>query len=66
LFNSPFSIFLFPFPFYLLSDRLVLGLPMPPYLAKFAKEFLGADFLIQNGYNLADAEAEYGPYWLTK
>jgi hypothetical protein len=48
------------------SQRLVLGLPMPPYLAKFAKEFLGADFLIKNGYNLADAEAEYGPDWLAK
>jgi hypothetical protein len=39
---------------------------MPPYLAKAVKEFSGADFLIKNGYNLADAEAEFGPDWLTK
>ena len=38
--------------------------PIPPYLAKFIKENLGADFLIENGYNLAEAEAEYGSGWL--
>jgi hypothetical protein len=48
------------------ADRLTLGLPMPPYLAEFAKEFLGADFLIKGGYNLSDAEAEFGPDWLTQ
>jgi hypothetical protein len=48
------------------SQRLVLGLPMPRYLAEFAKEFSGADFLIQNGYNLTEVEAECGPDWLTK
>jgi hypothetical protein len=48
------------------SQRLVRGLPMPRYLAEFAKEFLGADFLIQNGYNLSEVEAECGPDWLTK
>ncbi|MDR1095130.1 MAG: hypothetical protein LBL31_01930 [Spirochaetaceae bacterium] len=46
------------------SQRLVLGLPMPTYLAKFAKEFLGADFLRKNGYNLSEVEAELGPDWL--
>jgi hypothetical protein len=39
---------------------------MPPYLAKFAKNHLGADFLIKNGYNLSEAEAEFGPKWLTQ
>jgi hypothetical protein len=48
------------------SQRLVLGLPMPPYLAKAVKEFSGVDFLLKGGYNLADAEAEFGPDWLTK
>jgi hypothetical protein len=41
-------------------------LPMPPYLAEFAKEFLGADFLLKGQYNLSEAEAEFGPDWLTK
>jgi hypothetical protein len=46
--------------------RITLGLPMPTYLAKFAKEFLGADFLKKNGYNLSEVEAELGPDWLDK
>jgi hypothetical protein len=46
--------------------RLILEMPMPPYLAKMSKELMGADFLIKGGYNLADAEAEFGPDWLTK
>jgi hypothetical protein len=46
--------------------RLTLELPMPPYLAKFTKEFFGADFLIKGGYNLSEAEAEFGPDWLTQ
>jgi hypothetical protein len=41
-------------------------LPMPRYLAEFAKEFLGADFLIKGKYNLSEVEAEFGPDWLTK
>jgi len=39
-------------------------IPMKPYLAKFIKDKLGADFLIENDYNLAEAEAEYGLGWL--
>ncbi|MDR1095486.1 MAG: hypothetical protein LBL31_03780 [Spirochaetaceae bacterium] len=48
------------------ADRLVRGLPMPRHLAEFAKEFLGADFLRKNGYNLSEVEAECGPDWLNK
>ncbi|MDR0639273.1 MAG: hypothetical protein LBG27_10325 [Spirochaetaceae bacterium] len=48
------------------ADRLVLGLPMPSYLAELYKELLGADFLIKGGYNLSEAEAEFGTDWLTK
>jgi hypothetical protein len=40
--------------------------PMPPYLAKFAKEHLGSEFLMQCNWSLSEAEAEYGPGWLTK
>jgi hypothetical protein len=39
--------------------------PMPPYLAKFAKSHLGADFLVKGGFNLSEAEAEFGKDWLT-
>ena len=42
------------------------SIPLPPYLAKWAKKRLGAEFLIENGWNLSEAEAEYGADWLTK
>jgi hypothetical protein len=47
-------------------SRLIRSAPMPPYLAKVAKEKIGADFLINGGWNLSEAEAEFGPDWLVK
>jgi len=47
-------------------ERMLKKIPLQPYLAKFAKEHFGADFLIQTGWNLAEAEAEYGSDWLCK
>ena len=47
-------------------SRLIRTAPMPPYLAKVAKEKMGADFLINGGWNLSEAEAEFGSDWLTK
>jgi hypothetical protein len=47
-------------------DRLTMLLPMPPYLAKVAKEKIGVDFLVNGGWNLSEAEAEFGPDWLNK
>jgi hypothetical protein len=46
-------------------SRVIRTAPMPPYLAKLMKEKMGADFLIQGGYNLSEAEAEFGPSWLS-
>ena len=47
-------------------ERVRKQIPLQPYLAKFAKEHFGADFLINSGWNLAEAEAEFGSDWLTK
>jgi len=47
-------------------SRLIRSVPMPSYLAKVAKEKIGADFLIQGGWNLSEAEAEFGSDWLTR
>jgi hypothetical protein len=44
---------------------LLRMVPMPAYLAKYWKEKMGADFLLQGGWNLAEAEAEFGKNWLT-
>ena len=45
-------------------SRLIRTAPMPPYLAKVMKEKMGVDFLLDGGYNLSEAEAEFGSDWL--
>jgi len=44
--------------------RLIRSVPLPPYMAKVAKEMKGADFLVDGGWNLSEAEAEFGTGWL--
>jgi hypothetical protein len=48
------------------SIRIQNQIPLPPYMAKFAKEKMGVAFLINGGWNLSEAEEEYGPDWLNK
>ena len=48
------------------ASRLIRTTPLPPYLAKIAKEKIGVDFLLSGGWNLSEAEAEFGQNWLTK
>jgi hypothetical protein len=48
------------------AKKLRKQIPLAPHLAKFAKEKIGADFLIKYGWNLSEAEAEFGPDWLTR
>jgi len=48
------------------ASQIIRTAPMPPYLAKVAKKTMGADFLIKGGYNLSEAEAEFGHDWLSK
>ncbi|MDR2702270.1 MAG: hypothetical protein LBB72_07550 [Spirochaetaceae bacterium] len=38
--------------------------PLPSYLAKIYKEKVGVKQLIESGWNLSEAEAEFGPGWL--
>jgi lipopolysaccharide biosynthesis regulator YciM len=45
-------------------ERLMRQLPLAPYLAEFAKKRLGPDFLIEGGFNLSEADAEFGENWL--
>jgi hypothetical protein len=47
-------------------SRLTRSIPMPPYLAKIMKEKMGVDFLLNGGWNLSEAEAEFGSDWLSK
>jgi hypothetical protein len=48
------------------ASRLTRSIPMPPYLAKIYKEKVGADHLVNSGWNLSEAEAEFGSDWLSK
>ena len=45
-------------------SRLMRTIPMPPHLAKIAKEKIGAEFLINGGWNLVEAEVEFGQGWI--
>jgi hypothetical protein len=47
-------------------SRLLRTAPLPPYLAKIYKEKVGVKQLIESGWNLSEAEAEFGSDWLSK
>ena len=47
-------------------SRLMRSIPMPPYLAKIYKETVGVEPLVQSGWNLTEAEAEFGSTWLNQ
>jgi len=38
--------------------------PLPAYLAKVFRDKVGPEYLLKSGWNLAEAEAEFGPNWL--
>jgi hypothetical protein len=48
------------------ADRVWKQIPLAPYLAKWCKDMIGPEFLIQCRYNLSEAEAEFGKDWLTR
>jgi len=48
------------------ASRLIRSIPMPPYLAKVYKEKVGVKELIESGWNLSEAEAEFGENWLSQ
>ena len=48
------------------ARRLARTAPLAPHLADCVKRYLGAEALLSMGWNLAEAEQEYGPDWLSK
>jgi hypothetical protein len=48
------------------AGELMKTYPLEPKFALSVKRVYGADFLIEAGYNLSEAEAEYGKDWLHK
>jgi hypothetical protein len=47
-----------------LALQRAMVIPLSPWLAKWAKDMIGSEFLIQQGFNLSEAEMEYGQDWL--
>ena len=45
-------------------ERLMKTIPLPSYHAKVIKEKFGPEYL--EGWNLAEAEAEFGQNWLDR
>jgi hypothetical protein len=45
--------------------NLMKTAPLPSYIAKVIKEKVGSDFLINSGWNLSEAEEEFGQNWLS-
>jgi len=48
------------------AHRVICQIPLPPHLAQIFKKTWGANFLIESGYNLSEAEAEFGQDWLAR
>jgi hypothetical protein len=46
------------------ARALNLSIPLPPWLAKVFVEITSAEHVRNSGYNLSEAEAEFGPNWL--
>jgi hypothetical protein len=46
--------------------KLAMTVPMEPWQAEWNKKYIGADYLRNSGWNLSEAEAEFGHNWLDK
>jgi hypothetical protein len=47
--------------------KTMKSLPVPPYLARVIKDkWKAGDWLKESGWNLSEAEAEFGPGWLAR
>jgi hypothetical protein len=42
------------------SMKLAKTMPMAPWHAEWCKKYVGADYLRNSGWNLSEAEAEFG------
>jgi hypothetical protein len=48
------------------ATRVQRSVPMLPWLAEWYKKRLGAERLIAGGWNLSEAEEQFGHDWLTR
>jgi hypothetical protein len=48
------------------ANRVQKLVPLSPTMAKWCKDMIGPEFLIQQKFDLSEAEHEYGQGWLTR
>lgn len=48
------------------KERLMMRIPLAPKLAMIAKEMYGKKALLADGYDLSEANEEFGDGWLDK
>ena len=48
------------------ASRLIRTVPIPPYIAKVIKEKVGSNYFKNSKWNLSEAEAKFGPNWLSR
>ena len=46
--------------------KLRAKIPLPVYMAEYAKEFLGLDYLKNCGWNMSEVEAKHGKDFLIR
>ena len=47
-------------------ERLMRTIPVPSYIVQAIKDTVGLEHLIEGGWNLSEAEAEFGHSWISK
>ncbi|MDR0908435.1 MAG: hypothetical protein LBM77_01590 [Spirochaetaceae bacterium] len=48
------------------AEKMLHSAPLSPPLALLYRDYIGVDELLKSGWNLADAEANFGPNWLSE
>lgn len=48
------------------ATKVAMQIPLAPHLAMAMKEVCGSEYVKNAGFNLIDAEVEYGTNWLDK
>jgi hypothetical protein len=48
------------------ATRLLRTKPLSPTMAQFLKKYIGPEEVIKGGWNLSEAEANFGSNWLSQ
>jgi hypothetical protein len=48
------------------AEAIKKQIPLPSYMAKWTKDHFGVEAVLNSGWSLAEAEANYGSDWLSR